>query len=189
MGYYQDVMTVRVGMTAEELLRYSEPGIRTELVRGELIRMSPSGGPHGVVSARVAVLLDAFVRPRRLGVVFGAETGFVVARDPDTVRGADAAFVSSARLPGGRVPAGFFPTAPDLAVEVLSPDDRATEVEEKVQEYFAAGARAVWVLSPKTRTLTVHRPGGEARRLGPEETVEGGDVLPGFAVKVAEFFE
>jgi Uma2 family endonuclease len=182
-------MIARTGMTAEGLLRYSEPGVRTELVKGELIRMSPSGGPHGKVAAAVADILRAFVRPRRLGIVFGAETGFVLERDPDTVRGADAAFVSNARLPGGELPEGFFPAAPDLAVEVLSPDDRAAEVEEKVAEYLAAGARAVWVLSPRARTLTAHRPGGEARRLGPDETVDGGEALPGFAVKVAEFFD
>ncbi len=182
-------MTTRVAMTADELLRYSEPGVRTELVKGELIRMSPSGGPHGKVTVRVGGLLDAFVRARGLGVVFGAETGFILARDPDTVRAPDAAFVSKARLPGGKVPEGFFPAAPDLAVEVLSPDDRATEVEAKVQEYLDAGTRAVWVFSPKTRSLTVHRPGGEARRLGPEDVLDGGDLLPGFTMKVADFFD
>ncbi len=176
-------------MSAEELLRRSSEIGRAELKRGELIRMSPSGSRHGRVTARVIELLAPFVRSCRLGVMFGAETGFLVERNPDTVRGADAAFVSAARLSGDEVPAGFFPGAPDLAVEVLSPDDRASEVEEKVGEYLAAGARAVWVFNPKTRGATVHLPGGEARRLGPEDVLDGGEVLPGFSIRVGEFFD
>ncbi len=181
-------MSTRVEMNAEELLRRSAEIGRAEIRRGELIRMGPSGARHGKVTVRAGRRLDEFVQSRRLGEVFGAETGFILERDPDTVRGADAAFVSAARLPGGEIPAGFFPGAPDLAVEVLSPDDRASEVEEKVGEYLHAGARAVWVLNPKTRSLTTYAPGGVARLLGPDDVLDGGEVLPGFSIRVAEFF-
>ena len=117
--------------------------------------MSPAGSEHGWIVTNVTVPLAVFVKQRSLGRVFGAETGFRIGHDPDTVR-ADVAFVTAMRV-GVELPPGFFPGPPDLAVEVLSPDDRAGEVLAKVQDWLDAGCRAVWVVDPRTRTVTVYR--------------------------------
>ncbi len=181
-------MTVRGHMTAEELLHLPQDGYRTELVKGELIRMSPTGRKHGRSTAKLAHLLYSFVEARDLGEVCGAETGFILARNPDTVRAADAAFVAKARLPDEATAEKFWPIAPDLAFEVLSPEDRPGEVERKVQEYLAAGTKLVVVADPKKETATVRRPGAAPVHLGPEDTLDLGDILPGFSVRVADIF-
>ena len=129
-------------MTAEELLRLpSGMGKRYELIRGEVKTMTPASPRHGKIAVRIGGRLDHFVSARQLGEVYGAETGFTLRRKPDTVRTPDAAFVSAARIPPGGIQSGYFPGAPDLAVEVVSPDDTAAEVKAKVNEYFEAGAR------------------------------------------------
>lgn len=171
--------------TAEELLDLPDDGFRYELVRGELRQMAPGGYEHGRVAARTARVLDGFVSEHRLGEVVGAETGFVLARDPDTVRAPDAAFVAAERVPTDRD--GYAELAPDLVVEVVSPSDRAAEVADKVLMWLEAGCRMVWVLYPQRRAA-VHRPGGEARLLGPDDVLDGGEVLPGFALPVADLF-
>ena len=149
--------------------------------------MSPSGSQHGAITAELAALLRDFVKPRGLGVVLGAETGFLIGYDPDTVRAPDAAFVRADRI-GGGLPTGFFPGAPDLAVEVLSPGDRADEVSVKVENWLSAGCQAVWVVDPRTRTITVHRSSHESTIFNPSDTLDGGDVLPGFRTPVADVF-
>jgi Uma2 family endonuclease len=149
--------------------------------------MSPAGFQHGHLGAKLAQILLNFAEPRGLGAVTGSETGFLIARDPDTVRAPDAAFVRAERLPPAD-PRGFFPGAPDLAVEVLSPSDRASEVSAKVRDWLEAGAGAVWVIDPENETVTVYRTPGEAAILGISDTLPGGDVLPGFAVPVREIF-
>lgn len=148
--------------------------------------MSPAGSRHGAIAARMAHLLLNFVEREKLGEVLGAETGFVIASDPDTVR-ADVAFLRADRVRGG-LPQGFFPGAPDLAVEVLSPEDRASEVLAKVEDWLIAGCRAVWVVDPKTRTVTVYRHGGDAVILKTTDTIPGGEVLPGLELPVANVF-
>jgi Uma2 family endonuclease len=147
----------------------------------------PPGWGHGEVSVIIGARLLAYVEPRRLGSVTG-EAGYVLARGPDTVRGPDVTFVSAHRRPAREVAHRYYEGAPDLAVEVLSPDDRASEVAEKVDEYFGAGARLVWVVNPKTRSATVHTPDGIARLLRETDTIDGGDVIPGFTCPVAELF-
>ena len=114
--------------------------------------MSPVGGSHGHTVIKLGGRMDAFVTPRRLGKVF-TELGFILARDPDTVRAPDIAFVSAERL-GPVIPVGYIEGAQDLAVEVLSPDDRMSEIQEKVREYLSAGARLVWVVDPQNRAVT-----------------------------------
>jgi Uma2 family endonuclease len=116
------------------------------------------------------------------------ECGYVLRRNPDTVRGPDASFVSSERLAAWEARGPFFEGAPDLAVEVLSPSNTRREIEEKVSEYLAAGGREVWVADPEARRITVHRPDEGPRDLGPDDTLDGGDLLPGFDVPVAELF-
>ena len=149
--------------------------------------MSPAGSQHGAIAAELGGILRDFVKPRALGIVLGAETGFRIATDPDTVRAPDAAFIRAERI-GGKLPQGFFPGGPDLAVEVLSPDDRAGEVFAKVQDWLGAGCVVVWVVDPRTQTVTVYHDRGKAVMLASTDTLTGGDLLPGFSVPVADVF-
>jgi Uma2 family endonuclease len=172
-------------MTANELLTLRDDGQRHDLVRGELRVYPPPGARHGYVGVQLFVRLQAHVTAARLGMVF-FEVGFVLARDPDTVRGPDVSFLSAARIPASGIPDGYFEGPPDLAVEVISPTDRLYDVEEKVDEYLAAGTPLVWVVNPKRRTVTVHAPGADPRVLGQPDTLDGGDVVPGFRCEVRE---
>jgi Uma2 family endonuclease len=174
-------------LTAEDLWRMPN-NQRRELVNGELRTMAPAGFEHGAVITNVAFLLARHVKAQRLGVVLGAETGFILARNPDTVRGADVAFVSTASLPQGPLPTSFFPGAPDLAVEVVSPSDTMVDVENKVDDYLAAGTRLVWVVNPRHKTVTAHRPQTPPQVLGQADTLTGMDVVPGFSCSVSEIF-
>jgi Uma2 family endonuclease len=171
---------------ADQLLTAHGLG-RCELVRGELIMMSPAGAEHGRIVVRITFPLVRFVTEHALGTVFGAETGFQIAHDPDTVRAPDVAFVRAERI-ATELGSGFFPGPPDLAVEVLSPDDRAGEVLAKVQEWLDSGCRAVWVIDPRTRTVSVYRSRRDIAVLGESDTVVGGDLLPGLSLPVAEIF-
>jgi Uma2 family endonuclease len=172
--------------SAEQLLEASGLG-RCELVRGELVMMSPAGSEHGYIIMNLSLPLAAHVKEHGLGVVFAAETGFQIARDPDTVRAPDVAFVRAERI-GRRPGKGFFQGAPDLAVEVVSPTDRAGEVLAKVGEWLDAGSRAVWVVDPESRTVLVYRGRSDVRTLGAGDALDGGDVVPGFTLPVAEVF-
>ena len=153
--------------TADDLLAAGDIG-RCELVRGELLMMSPAGFEHGVITQRIAAFLhgyvSGYVSGRRLGVVTAAETGFVLARSPDTVRAPDVAFVAESRLPHGRT-VGYFEGAPDLAIEVLSPSDIRDEAARarangKISDWLAAGCVEVWSVDPASRTVTVHSMSG-----------------------------
>ncbi len=150
--------------------------------------MSPAGAKHGDIALEIGSRIRIHTTDHRLGRTFGAETGFLLTRNPDTVRAPDAAFVSQARLPESGVPAGYFPGAPDLAVEVVSPGDTAGEVEEKVQMWLAHGASLVWVIHPATRTVTVYRRDGSANVLHNDDLLDGEAVLPGFSFPVDRLF-
>jgi Uma2 family endonuclease len=136
---------------------------------------------------RVAARLLSFVEANALGFVT-AETGFILERDPDTVRGPDVAFVSYERLGGQAPPKKFWPFAPDLAVEVISPSQRPKGVREKVRSWFAAGTRHVWLLYPVTRTIYELSSPTDVQILGPDDTLISGDLLPGFSCPIAAFF-
>ena len=182
-------MSVKTVMTADDLWAMPEEfGKRFELVRGELVEVPGAGVVHGLIVKLVVRLLDLLVEPRRLGFVLGDGVGFVVLHDPDVVRIPDVAFVSRERVPTDGVPAGFFPTAPDLAVEVVSPTDQPAKVHAKVLEYLQGGTRLVWVLWPEERRATVYFADGVIRDLGPDQDIDGGDVLPGFRVRVGDLF-
>jgi Uma2 family endonuclease len=181
-------MVTKPLLTAEDLLQMPEDGYRYELAKGVLIKMTPAGAKHGTIAGRLFKLLAGFVDDRGMGVVCAAETGFKLELAPDTVRAPDISFVSKERLPAGGPPDGYWPFAPDLAVEVVSPADTAGEVMAKVIAYLEAGTRLVWVVYPKTETVVVHRPAGEARVLRGEDTLDGGELLPGFTCKVREIF-
>src|SRR5262245_47015418 len=169
-------------MTADELWRMPNDRMRHELVRGELRSMPPAGFEHGAITIKLTRLLANHVEANQLGFVAGAETGFTLQLNPDTVRGADISFVSKSRVTGA-LPKAFFPGAPDLAVEVLSPSDTVEEVEEKVSDYLDGGCKLVWVLSPKSKTVTVHRPESNPVVLKQDDSLLGEDVVPGFVCK------
>lgn len=175
-------------LTAEDLLRVPEDGMQHELVQGRLTTMPPPGPIHGKRTMRLGWRLAQHVETHDLGVVFAAETGFQLASDPDTVRGVDIAFVSKARAEAVGEVEGYWPGAPDLAVEVISPNDTYTAVEEKVAEYLAAGSRAVWVVNPRRRTVTVYRSLAEIMLLTGQDILDGGEVVPGFQCLVGEVF-
>jgi len=174
-------------ITAEELFQMSGHE-RRELVKGELRTMAPAGFDHGLIIVNLTLLLGSHVQAHKLGFVAGAETGYALTRNPDTVRGADVSFVTAARVEALGRPKAFWPGAPDLAVEVLSPTDRAEEVDEKVDDYLAAGTRLVWVVNPKRRTVTVYHPGADPVIVRVNETLDGEDVVPGFRCSLAEVF-
>lgn len=178
-------------VTADELplvsARLSILGRRTELVRGDLVVMAPAGGRHGQVAHKFGLFIGNHVLERDLGRVLAAETGFLLRRNPDTVRAPDVAFVAGERL-GTEMPAGFLELAPDLAVEVVSPGDSPAAVQDKIRDWLEAGTRTVWVAYPDTRSVTVHRHGQPAEVLRDTDILEGHPVLPDFAVRVRELF-
>lgn len=180
--------TVVQPMTADELLMMPKDGFRYELVKGELKKMSPAGFDHGVVGMSLGMLLAQYVKANNLGVVCLAETGFKLASDPDTVLAPDVSFVRRERIPQSGRPKAFYPGAPDLAVEVVSPGDTKKEVAGKVEDWLAAGASAVWIVNPKRRTVTVYRQQGETITLGETDELDGQDVVPGFRCNVSEIF-
>jgi Uma2 family endonuclease len=175
-------------MTADELFMMPEDEFRYDLVKGELKKMSPPGSEHGAIIGRLTGALGSYVEANDLGEVFGAETGFKLASNPDTVLGPDLAFVSNERIPPRGIPVGYWIGAPDLAVEVVSPGNTAREIEEKIREYLAAGVRAVWIINPKRRTVVIHRPGAEAQTLTENDTLDGQGVVPGFTYDIARMF-
>lgn len=180
--------TVGQLMTADELLLLPDDGFRTELVRGELRRMSPASHQHGRLGIRVAGPLDRYVDENDLGVVFAAETGFRVASSPDTVLAPDVAFVRLERIEAVGNVEGYWPGAPDLAVEVISRHDLYTEVEEKVIAWLDAGVRMVVVVNPRKRTVTVYRSLSVITILTAHDSLDGGDVVPGWSLPLAAIF-
>ena len=175
-------------MTAEELFELSDDGRRYELVEGELIPMTPAGARHSAIAVRVARLLDEYAEAHDLGVCGTAEPGFILRRDPDIVRAPDVSFVAKARIPATGIPTGYWPFAPDLAVEVVSPSDRLSEVHTKLADYFSAGTRLVWVVEPETRVVYAYRSMHDVQVLGDDAELDGGDVLPGFRCAVRRLF-
>lgn len=181
-------MTSTKHMTAEELLTMPDDGQRHELVKGRLVSMSPAGNEHSTVGSIVAHYLWTYVLEHDLGIVTGADGGFIIERDPDTVYAPDAAFVRAERLPPKDERRGYLELVPDLVVEVFSPSDRAREVAIKVRRYLEAGAQLVWVVFPATRTVEVHRPDGSRTTVGADDELDGEDVLPGFLLPIAKLF-
>lgn len=170
-------------LTAEELLDAPDDGLRRELVDGVVRTMSPAGTRHGRAGASLLALMWNHVEDNDLGAVFTAETGFRLSRDPDTVRAPDVAFVRAERVAETDVP-GFPDLVPDLVAEVVSPGDRASEVTAKALAWLDAGVRLVWLVDRPTRSVTVHSPGA-TRVLREHDVLDGGDVLPGFALPLA----
>ena len=180
-------MSTKTLLTSEDLWKIVADGSRYELSGGELVPMTPVGWRHGSIVIRLGRWLDQHVDQKGLGVV-STEVGFRLTRNPDTVRAPDVAFVARSRIPKGSLPEKFVDFPPDLAVEVLSPEDTASEVLRKVEEYLAAGVRLVWVVDPATQRVTIYRSLQDVKILTTEQELDGGAVLPGFRAKVAELF-
>ena len=176
-------------MTVAEFLAAELPEGKSELVRGEVRMTPPPGGSHGTAVSNLTVLLGPYVRQQRLGRVFGDAVGYELVRLPHTVRVPDASFVRAERLPPDGVRPGLFKFAPDLAIEVLSPSTRASELEEKLHDYTVAGTSLIWVVDPARRTIMTIASDAPVRWLSEGDTLDGGAVIPGFACPVAEVFE
>jgi Uma2 family endonuclease len=179
---------VRQQVTADELLHMPDDGFRYELVQGELRQMNPAGNVHGRVTMSFAWRLAQHVDEHRLGTVYAAETGFRLSSDPDTVRAPEVAFVRRASVEAVGEVEGFWPAAPDLAVEVISPCDSYSEVEEKVFAWLDAGSKMVVVINPQQRSATVYKSPTEIIALAEADVLAGGDIVPGFELEVHEIF-
>lgn len=180
---------VQAPLTPDDLLALeAEHGARYELVNGALKERDMTSPDHGVIALNFGSELRAFVRSQDLGVVMtGAR--FLLRDEPPLLRIPDAAFISRANLPIGRLTGGHFQGSPDLAVEVVSPHDKAGELAVKTADYLAAGTQQVWIVEPTTRTVAVYRPGGAARVYGADDTLDGGELLPGLALPVGDLFD
>lgn len=180
-------MSTKTLLTSEDLWKIVADGSRYELSQGELVPMTPQYFLHGVIVASIGSLLSKFVDENSLGIVC-VHAGFILQRNPDTVRGPDVSFTARGRLPKEGIPKKFADFPPDLAVEVLSPEDTASEIIRKVEEYLTAGTQLVWVVDPGTQKVTVYRSLQDAKVLTTEQELDGGEVLPGFRTNVAELF-
>ncbi|HTN02551.1 MAG TPA: Uma2 family endonuclease [Planctomycetaceae bacterium] len=177
-------MSTSTLMTAEQLFELSPRLARAELIEGELREMSPSSLDHIIIAGRLITRLGAFVYERQLGEVGSSEGGFIIQRDPDTVLAPDVVFISQKRLAQIRGPKGFAVGTPDLAVEVLSPDDRPKELERKAERWVNADVRLVWVINPRSRTAMIYRPGVDPVTISADDDLTGEDVVPGFRCRL-----
>jgi Uma2 family endonuclease len=175
-------------MTAEDLMANPVPNMCTELVAGHMLVREPPGYRHGYVAARLLVAIANHAIDHRLGMALAAETGFTLFRNPDTVRAPDVAFIRTARLPDSAT-RGYPEFAPDLAVEVLSPSDRAGRVLSKVGDWIDAGSRLVWVVDPERRHARVYRADGTETSVDPDGVLDGEDVLPGLRIRLADMID
>jgi Uma2 family endonuclease len=177
-------------LTADDLLKLPMGfGQRYELIEGVLVEMSPAGFEHGVVAAIIIYFLTAYAKQTRFGVVLSSETGYRTRKDDKTVRAPDASFMSYTKIPADKKPRNYSDIAPDLVVEVVSPNDSAAEIEAKTQEWLDFGVSMVWVAYPGSNRLHIHRAGQDIKVLSEHDSVDSGDVLPGFSVRVVQFFE
>lgn len=178
------IMSTHV-LTAEHLAGIGDGRHRFELADGRLIVREPAGFLHGLVTSRLATRLARHVEAHDLGVVLGADTGYLLGRGPDTVRAPDVSFVSRERIPDP-LPSSFAELAPDLAAEIVSPSNAGVGIEARVRDLLDAGTRLIWVLDPEARTLSAHRPGRAPEHAGEQALLDGGDVVPGFRCCLAD---
>lgn len=176
-------------LTAEEYAMRAGNGRPSELVQGQVVDMNPPSPRHGKICLRIGTLLANFAEIRDLGHVVGNDSAIITNRNPDTVRGADVAYYSYARLAKGPLPDGYLKVAPDLVVEVLSPDDRWTTVHEKTAEYLKAGVALVCVVEPKSESAVIYSQTEPPRFVGKGDDLAFPEILPDFAVPVAKLFD
>jgi len=173
-------------ITAEEFLHWPDEG-RCELVHGKILHLTASRFRHGVIEIELGSALRAYSRESGRGIVASGEVGLWVRRNPDTVRGADLVFISRGRY-ARRSPKGFLDVLPELVVEILSPDDRRGGVQEKLEEYLAAGVDLVWIVDPEHRCVLAYRSLLEVDRFEEGDLLRDDDILPGFSFPVADLF-
>lgn len=174
--------------TAADLLAISDDGQRYELIEGKVRAMSPAGNKHGKIAMALGFRLAAFVQEHGLGAVYAAETGFLIRQNPDTVRPPDLAFVTQARIDEVGPVDGYWPGAPDIVAEVVSPNDRFSDTEQKALGWLTAGSKIVWVVDPAQSHVTEYRSATDIRVLGADETLTAPQLLPGWEVTIAELF-
>ena len=180
------VTTKQKLITADELLLMPRDGSRYELIRGVLVEKMPTGDTHGDVVVRITNALANYVESNDYGAARAGEPGYRLDRDPDTVRAPDIAWIAPGHVPVGL--RGYPEFAPDLAVEVKSPSNSNPEMAAKAAMWLSYGSREVWVADPESTSITVHRPGAIPETLGEDETLDGGDLLPGFTTPVWRLF-
>ena len=183
------MVTTTRPVTAEELLRMPADGFRYELVRGELRKMPPAGQIHGEYSTSLIASLAVHAKANGLGKVYATDTGFLLESNPDHVRAPDVAFVSNNRLKEIGESSGFARGAPDLAIEVISPNDRYAEVDEKVADWLNAGTIVVVVVNPRNRTVKVHRSPNDITSLEETDTLDVRDIVPDWRMPIKDIFE
>lgn len=176
-------------LTADDLLCLYSEGVRGELVRGVLHETMASGEEHGEIVINIGIILGGFVKPRRLGRLVGSDVGVLLERDPDTVREPDVAFISAEKRPLDVRNTGYIEVAPDLVIEVASPSDRASGLNEKARMWLSHGVGLVWMVYPETRTVGVHQSDISTVTLHEDDTLDGGAALPGFSCAVRELFD
>ncbi len=181
-------MTTSTRVTAEQLATMPADGNRWELVAGELRKMTPAGWKHCAIAGRLHGWLFEHISAKSLGIVLSAEPAFFLARDPDTVLAPDIAFLRNDRLPDPLPDETFWPGGPDLAVEVVSPNDRSGEIDEKVKAWLDAGTGMVWLVNPAWRTVTVYRSATQITTLTEKDELSGEDVVEGFRCRVGDIF-
>ncbi len=172
-------------ITRHDLERLPDDGRRFELVRGELIEMPPTKRQHGFLMIRLIKLLSIHVDDHDLGELID-NSGYLLAEDPDTVRAPDIAFTRKARLTP--MTDEYERTVPDLAIEIVSPSNSAADLQDKVQQYFEAGVQQVWLFFPKRESVHIYRSPKDVIVLDVNDTLDGGALLPGFALKVSDVF-
>jgi Uma2 family endonuclease len=182
------IANTRHHVTAAEFLDHPAASGPSELVRGEIRAMTPASAAHGIIAGSIFAALNSFVEERALGICFPDNTGFLLPGLGDTVRSPDASFVSAEKLSPAGIGSGWVVAAPELVVEVLSPTGTASELEAKLRDYFVSGTRLAWVIDPANRTVHVRGPAEVERLLAVGEALDGGDVLPGFALPVERLF-
>ncbi len=175
-------------LTAEEFASLPLEGLRSELIEGEIHTMPPTFEDHGEFTMRLSIILGRYIMDQRLGKLYAAETGFLLARNPDTVRAPDIAFIRQGRLPSTRSAPRWVPVIPDLVVEVASSRDRPVEVRQKAAMWLDVGVRMVWVVLPGERAVEVYRAGEAVMQLVESATLDGADIVPGFSTPVAAIF-
>lgn len=183
--------SLKTAMTAEQVAELPEkPGVwHYELVDGELVELPGAGVIHALVAGLIYRLLHTFCSEHDLGIVLQDGVGYILARDPDTLRIPDVSFIARERISSESAPEGFSETIPNLTVEVMSPGNSALELRRKIRDYFGAGVSQVWVVWPDERTVSIYSGSMIPMELGPDDTLDGGDVLPGFSVRVADLFD
>ncbi len=174
-------------LTAAEFLAFPETLHKPELVQGEIVAMAPVGGYHSNTQLALGMYLRLHTQRSGQGHV-GVELGFILTTDPDTVRAPDVSFIAAEQLRSTPLSAGFYLGHPDIAAEVVSPGDTATQLDAKVRDYLDAGTRLVWVVNPGTCSVTVYFPDGQVRLLGADDVLTGGTVLPDLRIPVSDLF-